>query len=344
MEKIDLDNFQEKPKSEKLEFSEEKETVELKQYKEAMMSSFLEGMPKLDILCGKEGGLPFDYLMTDIFSGCLPIRSLCYANCTAAEYWIEKGFDFGKRTLNNFREESFRESLEKLPENQRWLRQGWASDCSIRKEGWPIVLTAAKILNERDISMLIITKVFNIPEDDLLRELAKLNTEIRVSISAIDSEREIKGRMEFLEKYKELDGKAIPYLMSAKYSNETLKRNQEFIIRWIQENDFIAGEHPLRINSQNPLIKNLESDGFWHPKFPNQYWFGRILDEDKRFLLPPPTCLEPEYTLNFKKFSDISGSEIEHLGENLPTYQDLFEGKDIDLKNINKHATYGNDE
>lgn len=344
MEKFNPDNFQEKSSLEKLEFSEEKETVELKQYKEAMMNSSLEGMPRLDILCGKEGGLPFDYLMTDVFSGCLPIKSLCYANCTAAEYWIEKGFDFGKRTLNNFNEESFRESLEKLPENQRWLRQGWASDCSIRKEGWPVVLDAAKILSEKDITLLIITKVFNFPEDDLLKNLAELDAEIRVSISAIDSEKQIKRRMEFLERYKELGGKAVPYLMSAKYSNDVLKRNQEFIIKWVEENDFIAGEHPLRINSQNPLIKNLELNGFWHPKFPNQYWFGRILDEDKHFLLPPPTCLEPEYTLKYRKFSDVGDSKIEHLGDDLPTYKDLSEGKEINLKNVNKHATYGKDE
>ena len=120
--------------------------------------------------------------------------------------------------------------------------------------------------------------------------------------------------------------------------------NQDFIIKWIEENNFIAGEHPLRINAQNPLINNLESDGFWHPKFPNQYWFGRILDKKRQFVLPPPTCLEPEYTLKYKKFSDIGNSIIEHLGENLPTYEDLSEGKEIDLKNINKHATYGNDE
>lgn len=87
MEKINLNNFE---KKDKLDFSEEKESEKLKEYKEAMMESSLEGMPKLDILCGKEGGLPFDYLMTDVFSGCLPIKSLCYANCTAAEYWIEK--------------------------------------------------------------------------------------------------------------------------------------------------------------------------------------------------------------------------------------------------------------
>src|SRR5262245_28923518 len=94
----------------------------------------LSEMPVYDILCGKQAGLPFDYLMTDIYSGCLPIKSICYGNCSAAEYWINKGFNFGMRHINNFNETLFRESISKLPPAQRWLRQGWVSDCSLSKK------------------------------------------------------------------------------------------------------------------------------------------------------------------------------------------------------------------
>jgi hypothetical protein len=61
----------------------------------------LKPMPKMQILCSKSSGLPFDCLMTDVMSGYLNLGNICYGNCTAADYWIKQGFDFGKRTLND---------------------------------------------------------------------------------------------------------------------------------------------------------------------------------------------------------------------------------------------------
>lgn len=344
MEKINVENLTSRAENTDntypAHFKGFKESNGVKEYKNLMKEPNLENMPQLDVLCGKQGGLPFDYLMTDVFSGCLPIRSICYANCTAAEFWISQGYDFGKRTINRFDENAFRESVASLPDNQKWLRQGWASDCSIRKEGWTMVENAARILKERDINLLIITKTFTAPDDEILESLASLDAEIRVSISAVDTSSEHNLRTNFLKKFQDLGGKSIPYLMTAKYASPELTENQNAIIKWIEDNDFIAAEHPLRLNRKNPLIKQFAEDGFWHSKFPNEYWFGRILSGNKNFLLPPPTCLKPEYPLSYKKFSDVKNNQIEGLDSNLPTYEQLLSGEDIKTTNINKHATY----
>lgn len=300
----------------------------------------LPEMPKLQISCGKAGGLPFDYLMTDIMSGCLPIEKICYGNCSAAEYWIDKGYDFGKKIVNDYNEDYFKEALQKLPSNQRWLRQGWASDCSFYNETWGLAAKAAKVSSTYDISMLIITKGYVHPSDSIIRELVEANAELRVSLSAFDTKAQINHRLKLLEKYRSLGGKSIPYIMTAKYSDDILDNNQQEIIRWIIEGDYIAGEHPLRLNRDNSGLKSLAEDGLWHPKFPDQYWFGRLLDHIPNFILPAPTHLKPEYTLEYKTLSEVGGATIEGIEGNLPTYSELKEGEILHNENLFKHATY----
>ncbi len=96
---------------------------EITQYLQGLAKqSSAEKMPQLEILCGKNGGLPFDHIMTDVISGCLPQKNICYGNCTAAEYWINTGYDFGSRVENIFDEGLFRESIMNLPNEQKWLR------------------------------------------------------------------------------------------------------------------------------------------------------------------------------------------------------------------------------
>lgn len=297
-------------------------------------------MPQLKILCGKNGGLPFDYLMTDILSGCLSVNRLCYGNCTAADYWIEKGFNFGKKTFNTLNEDDFKASVGNLPSNQRWLRQGWASDCSFFEDSWALLARISDILAEQGIKLLIITKCYRIPSLSVQRTLAKNNAEIRVSLSAYDSDSQINQRLRFLDEYRKNGGYSVPYLMSAKFDNQQLNTNQEAIVNWIIKGDYIAGEHPLRLNKDNSGIVTLAKDGFWHPKFPSQYWHGRIFSHLPNLLLPPPTHLAPHYGLMFKYFSEIGNNIIDGLEGNLPTENQLRNGEIENMSNLFKHATY----
>jgi len=302
--------------------------------------SKLPRMPQFDILCGKNGGLPFEYLMTDVVSGCLSAQSICYGNCSAAEHWFECGYDFGKRVLNRFDTKTFLESAKKLPKNQRWLRQGWAADCSFSKESWNLVQKSAEILADVDVSLLIITKAYRQPEISILKTLAQTNTELRVSLSAFDTIPQLRQRLGLLERFKDLGGKAVPYLMSARYSDDQLSNNQNALVDWITVGDYIAAEHPIRLNNDNSALSLLEKDGFYHPKFPDQYWFGRLFSAHKAFRLPPPTHLCPEYTLSFTSLSAAQGKTILGLDGNLPTYEQLKSGYQEFSENLHKHATY----
>ena len=298
-------------------------------------------MPKMRILCGKHAGLPFDCLMTDVVSGCLSLEHICYGNCTAAEYWINQGYDFGKKTLNDFNETDFRESIQSLPVTQKWLRQGWISDCSFTSQSWNLVAQISDILDEYEITLLIITKVYSLPSRAVLKTLAKNNAELRASISALDLPKEINTRLGLLENYRQLGGKSIPYLMTARYAPKDLSDNQKRIVQYVIDNDYIAGEHPLRFNKDNQILPDLMTDGFWHPKFSDQYWFGRVLYDVPNFVLPAPTHLSEDYTLEARYFSELApGQKIKGVQGNLPTFEQLNQNLQQFSEELFKHATY----
>lgn len=300
----------------------------------------LKIMPQFTIRCGINGGLPFETLMTDVISGCLNINNVCYGNCTACDFWLKHGYNFGKRINNIFDKKLFIKDIENLPNDVKWLRQGWSSDCSFSNESWKLIASISELLIKYSISLLIITKVHKIPSIDILKTLAKNNTEIRVSLSAFDTKEEFNKRFNFLYQYKSLGGKAIPYVMTALFNNKILANNQKIIVRKIVEGDFIAGEHPLRISTNNPIYKLLKHKGFIHNKFIDQYWFGRVLNKVPNFILPPPTHLPNNYNLVYKSFSECNKKTYQINYKNLPTYEELKNNPNIFTEEMNKHAAY----
>ena len=56
------------------------------------------------IRAGRRGGLPFDSLIGDVVTGCLPATTACYGSCFAAFGAFRAGFDFGHRVPNRLDE------------------------------------------------------------------------------------------------------------------------------------------------------------------------------------------------------------------------------------------------
>lgn len=132
-------------------------------------SKKLKPMEKSKIVCGKKYGLPFEYLMTDVYSGCLNLNNICYGNCTAAQFWLKKGYNFGKKVLNNFDSNLFEKSIKDLSPNQKWIRQGWTSDCSFSNESWELITHISDILKKHNITLLIITKIHKMPQTKIMQ-------------------------------------------------------------------------------------------------------------------------------------------------------------------------------
>ncbi len=303
--------------------------------------TILKPMPVETVRIGKFGGLPFNFLSTDIHSGCLPISSICYGNCSQALLTLEQGYNFGDRKLNHFDIATIRHDLSKLPSNQKWLRQGWASDISLSKQGWKNAAILGELINAAGKVMVILTKVFTNPSRDVLLRLARTNTEIRVSISPLDKNKVLRKRLDFVKQYHELGGIAVPYLMTSIYKNETIKQRQEDILQWIIESDLPGAEHPLRFNSSNPLTDLIDiSQSFAHPKFPHQRWFGNLYPET--LLLPAPPSLTPSYPgLNANKASFVNWQKISRFfNQGTPSNSELRNGTaNLQHPNLHRHGT-----
>lgn len=304
-----------------------------------------KAMPQFKVLCWKSGWLPFEYLMTDLYSGCLPIEKICYGNCTSAMHWIERWFNFWKKTINIFNEVEFLNSVEQLDPDQKWLRQWWASDFSYSEEAWENLDIIASILWKKNIHLLVITKLYHLTKDKkLLSRLANLGVEMRVSMAASDELICLQKKLDFLKTYRDLWWKAVPYIMTAMFIDNELTENQSMLAKFVIDEDFIAWEHPLRFNSDNRFISKIKSSmAFRHPKFPDEIWFGRIFDEIPNFHLPAPTHLRPSYQLNDNRFSQYQRSireYEEHFYWNLPTYTQLKNGTNSFSNNLHQHATY----
>ena len=128
--------------------------------------------------------------------------------------------------------------------------------------------------------------------------------------------------------------------MTAKYKNIKLQENQDWIVNYVIENDYIAGEHPLRISKFNILMKQMDVGGFYHPKYPDQYWFGRLLSHIPNFILPAPTHLAFNYILKYNRLSQKGNDAIIGIEKNLPTYADLKNNVINFEKELNSHAAY----
>lgn len=301
----------------------------------------LKPMPVEVVRIGKFGGLPFDFLSTDVHSGCLPISSICYGNCTQALLTLEQGYNFGDKKLNLLDIETIQHDLTQLPANQKWLRQGWASDISLSKQGWENAVILGELMNAAGKVMVILTKAFMIPSSDILLRLAQIKAEIRVSISPIDKNKTLKRRLAFITQYHELGGIAVPYLMTSVYKNDTVKRRQDSILRWIIESDLPGAEHPLRFNKSNPLVNlvNVEQS-FVHPKFSHQRWFGNLYPDS--LLLPAPPSLRSSYPgLNTNKSSLVDWERISRFfNQGTPSNSDLKNGiANLQHPNLHRHGT-----
>jgi len=51
----------------------------------------LNAIPVDHVRLGTKGGLPFEFLATDLYAGCLPLKSLCYGNCSQGLLALEQG-------------------------------------------------------------------------------------------------------------------------------------------------------------------------------------------------------------------------------------------------------------
>lgn len=254
------------------------------------------------IRAGRAGGLPFDSLTTDVVVGCLPADRICYGNCFAANAAFSNGIDFGVRVDNILDRAIFCTDLDALPVEQRYLRNGWNSDPSWR---WSCALTLAELIRGTGRHTVFITKCFTMLSSEMMARLAGLGVELRISVSAFDTEAQLKHRLQTAEAYRSQGGVAVPMVVSGVFSDPVLNEKQDHIVRYIIESDFPAGENSLRFNPNTPIAALLNKDASRPIDQSGDRWCGRLYPES--LLVPTITSLPPEY--HGLQSSTLSGND-----------------------------------
>lgn len=235
-----------------------------------------------DIRAGRRGGLPFDSLIGDVVTGCLPASTACYGSCFAAFGAFRAGFDFGRRVPNRLDEELLRADIAALPAEQAYLRCGWNSDPSW---DWPMIARLGEIVSESGRMLILITKVFRpLPEQSRDRMIAA-GVELRVSISAFDAPRQLERRIETMTAYRDAGGIAVPLVMTTRFAEPALNVRQDAIVARVVQLDLPGAENSLRFGVDSDIVAKLDRRQLRPVAISGDLWCGRLYTD----ALPIPT-------------------------------------------------------
>jgi hypothetical protein len=241
------------------------------------------------IRAGIAGGLPFNSLTSDLMLGCLPASQVCYGNCFAAKAAFESGYDFGRRVKNILNVEIFNNDLKSIPLEQGFLRNGWNSDPSW---DWKTATELAGLIRQSGRLPVFITKCFRKFRDEQLVAMVDAKAEIRISVSAFDSQAQLRLRLQTAEDYRNAGGVAIPVIMTTKFAEQTNGARQDELVSYFVRNDYPLAENSLRISPETPVIESIDLRQCKLTADVGDYWAGRLYE---RFLVPTLTSVPNNY-------------------------------------------------
>ncbi|TNE63508.1 MAG: hypothetical protein EP335_09550 [Alphaproteobacteria bacterium] len=277
----------------------------------------------LQMRVGKAGGLPFDTLSTDVMTGCLPAELACYGTCFAAIASYKAGYDFGKRVPNIFDEAVLNADFAALPQEQGYVRNGWNSDPSW---DWDKAIDLATLTHASGRIMIFISKCFNVPTDAQMQRLIDVGAEIRLSMSAFDTDAYLKHRFEFMHAFREKGGFVIALVITTRFKNPALNTRQDAIVEFLATNDFLAAENSLRVNEGARIIDSLDTTEMAKLQDSTDVWCGRLYEDKLR--IPTTTSVPFSYRgLQSPFFSGNDPDFIQSLFfDPVPTRNDVMSG------------------
>ncbi|MDC9595144.1 hypothetical protein PSI17_16500 [Xenorhabdus sp. IM139775] len=274
------------------------------------------------IRAGIAGDLPFNSLTTDVVTGCLPESMACYGMCFSAISSWKNGIDFGKRIDNHLDENIFSRDLQALPDSQKYIRCGWNSDPSWN---WNVSTRMAELARETGILMIFITKSFKKMTDDIAQRLIAVKAEMRVSVSALDTNEQLKKRLDFIEYYREAGGIVIPIVLTTFFKDIGLMERQQNIVDWMVMHDYPAAENSLRFPNDAKISEIVEPGMVKPLDKGNEFWSGRLYPD--QLVFPTTTTVPEDYQgIDSGYLSQLSMDEIHQLFlDPVKTHQEVMQ-------------------
>lgn len=274
------------------------------------------------IRAGIAGDLPFNSLTTDVVTGCLPESMACYGMCFSAISSWKNGIDFGKRIDNHLDEDIFSGDLQALPDSQKYVRCGWNSDPSWN---WAVSTRMAELARETGILMIFITKFFKKMTDDIAQRLITVKAEMRVSVSALDTNEQLKKRLAFIEYYRNAGGIVIPIVLTTFFKDIGLMERQQNIVDWMVTHDYPAAENSLRFPNKAKISEIVDPEMVKPLDKGDEFWSGRLYPD--QLVFPTTTTVPENYQgINSGYLSELDMDEIHQLFlDPVKTHQEVMQ-------------------
>lgn len=166
----------------------------------------------------------------------------CYGSCYAAKLAHMAGIDFSKPVRNILDEARLEKQLAK--NESTWIRIGVSGDPSLN---WKDTVRVCELTRAAGKIPVLMTKAWVKPTDEMLKKLAACKTQLQISISALDTKKELLRRLDTLRRYAILykDGCTFK-VTTAPFSDPKIKHRQDELMALAKKNEFKIMELPLR--------------------------------------------------------------------------------------------------
>ncbi|WP_233420536.1 hypothetical protein [Xenorhabdus nematophila] len=160
--------------------------------------------------------------------------------------------------------------------------------------------------------------------DDITQRLIAIKAEMRVSISALDTNEHLKQRLSFVEGYRNAGGIVIPIVLTAYFKDIALMERQQNIVDWMVKHDYPAAENSLRFPHDAKILELVDPNMARPLDKDDAFWSGRLYPD--KLLFPTTTTIPEDYQgINSGYLSDLNLDEIHKLfTDPVKTHQEVM--------------------
>jgi len=193
------------------------------------------------------------------------------------------------------KEHLLRRDLDNCPDS--WIRIGVNGEPG---EDWPLTIRVCRIIQDHGKTPVVLTRLWNYPTPEILRDLAETGAVLQVSSCALDSDFWLSRAKDVINTYTSYKGLALLRLVTFVFKDPELMKKQEQLYHW---GGFIL-EQPARLQRTNPTWETVDQDKYkpYHDyttgKSTNRWWTAGTLFDG-------PTCGDGCYKCANKCYTNV---------------------------------------
>jgi hypothetical protein len=176
----------------------------------------------------------------------------CYGECYAAKGCKRSGIDFAKSVSRRLHTNWHRSTMKRLmgESGLSWYRIGTAGDPS---HDWGNTTHVIRALRPMDMTPVVVSKFWKPPTDEQVNTLARFGAVVNVSVSGMDTDREIEQRLMQHDRLRDAGVLTVLRVVTCRYGATEWARECDDKQSWLLTRGTII-DNPLRASANNPRV------------------------------------------------------------------------------------------